>query len=104
MEPDSRTSSKPGRRQRNHSSLPLLAPTSIHKKSKTGVGRTLPSAAFVVIRLHAVILSAAKDLCILLAAPNLFCYCQRCQHTTLTVRSGSDNLILFPLLVALTLR
>jgi hypothetical protein len=56
MEPDSRTSSKPGRRQRNHSSLPLLAPTSIHKKSKTGVGRTLPSAAFVVIRLHAAIL------------------------------------------------
>jgi hypothetical protein len=104
MEPDSRTSSKPGRRQRNHSSLPLLAPTSIHKKSKTGVGRTLPSAAFVVIRLHAVILSAAKDLRILLAAPNLFRCCQRCQHTTLTVRSGSDNLILFPLLVAPTLR
>jgi DNA-binding transcriptional LysR family regulator len=29
---------------------------------------------------------------------------RRCQHTTLTVRSGSDNLILSPLLVALTLR
>src|SRR5580698_697953 len=68
MEPNSRPSSKTGRRQQPSSSLPLLAPTPIHKKPKTRI-------AGKDARLHAVILRKrrpsqseglpTKDLCTL---------------------------------------